>query len=186
MIIATTLVLSGCGAQATVTAPRMALMPSSWRTRDPWPALDERAMIRRGLGTIETVDAEPGDEICDDEAECARRAGREADADRVVVTTMASLGETVLARVSVIDLRGDAEEESRQRVIDDASEARVAEAMTDLGRAIAEPYLGRRPQWYEEWWPWTIGAVVLAGVVAAIAGVVVATDDQPDVVVIPP
>lgn len=168
--------LSGCGS-AAIASPRLALMPAAWRTSDPWPELEERDALRRGLRDVRTVDAS-----CEGE-DCAREAGRAVDADRVVVTTMASLGETVLARVSVIDLEGEAEEETRQRVIEDASAARVESAMTDLGRSIAEPYLPRGAPWYEEWWPWTIGAVLVLGIGAAIAGGVVAGQRRIDSVI---
>jgi hypothetical protein len=180
VIVLSTIVLCACGSSA-VRAPRFALMPAAWRTRDPWPGLEERAMLRRGLSGLRVDDVEPIDGCEDDEASCARRAG--GDADRVIVTTMASLGDTVLARVNVIETRGAAGQETRQRVIEGANEARVRTAMVELGRAIAEPYV--RTPWYEEWWPWTIAGVLVAGVAAAITGAVLATQDNPDWIIEP-
>jgi hypothetical protein len=172
-------VIAGCGG-APARSARFALFPASWRTERAG-GVDERAALRSGLSTvpsITTVDV-PSCEDCAD-------AARAAHADRAVATTLASLGGTVLARVSVIDVRGGTREETRQRVVREANDASVRQALFELGRAIAEPYAAE-PAWYETWWPWTAAAAILLGAGVAVAvGVTVGSQNGPDIVVTPP
>lgn len=185
----TALVLLGLSVAACASVPpphaRFGVLPASWRTRDPWPGLDERAALRRGLlarGHVSVIDVATPAEPC--EEECARRAASALDVDRVVLTTLASLGDTVLARVSVLDVARGTREETRQRVVRGADRGRITAALVELGRALAEPFAEETP-WYERWWPWTIGAALIAGAVAIGTGAVLGSQPGPDVVVTP-
>lgn len=182
----------GCGASRPA-APgiRLAVLEASWQTRDPLPALAARAPLMDGMRTVPTVavtavDPDPACEPGD--AECARRAGRTIAADRVVVTSMAALGETVLARVSVIDVRGGTREETRQRVVRGVNEARVRAALRELGALVVAPFAPPvATPWYEEAWLWAVGgAVVVSAAVAIVLGVALSNGQGHNIVVTPP
>lgn len=186
-------VLAGCATtQAPVSHTRIAVLPVSWQTRDTLPDLEERAPLREGLRSVSTVtvlepDPEPPCDAEDDE--CMRRIGRELRADKIVVTTMAALGDTVLVRVSVLDVDRGTRDETRQRVVSNAVERRVREALSALGRQIAEPFAPERSEgeWYEQWWVWALAGTLLAGAAAAaVVGVAVSEQQGPDVVITPP
>lgn len=184
----------GCGAaRPALTEPtdaRLAVLEVGWQTRDPLPALDARDPLMAGMRTVPSVtvvavDPEPACEAQD--AECARRAGRAVAADRVVVSSMAALGETVLARVSVIDVRAGTREETRQRVVRGVSASRVRAALHELGELVVAPFAPpRETPWFEEAWVWAVGGAVVVGAVVAIALGLGLSGQGPDVVVTPP
>lgn len=188
----------GCGASpptvADATGARLAVLAVGWQTRDPLPSLDAREPLMAGMRTVPSVTVVPiePEPACEaDDAECARRAGRAVRADRVVMSSMAALGETVLARVSVVDVRAGTREETRQRVVRGVrgvSAARVRAALRELGELVVAPYApARETPWYEEAWVWGVaGAVVVGAAVAIGLGLGLSSPEGPNVVVTPP
>lgn len=186
-VLVSTLAIGGCGASAVPV--RLAVLPVAWQTRDAFEGLDERAPLTRGLASVEAVsvvDVAP-EPPCGDDAECARAAARTAGADRAVAASMASLGDTVIARVSVIDVRAGTREETRQRVVQEGTEARVREALVELGAATARGFAPAAAPLWEEAWVWIVGGSALAGAAVAIAlAVALGGSGGPDHVVTPP
>ncbi|MGE0792034.1 MAG: hypothetical protein AB7S26_40545 [Sandaracinaceae bacterium] len=171
----------GC---ASGPRPRVAILPVVWRTRDPLTSLDERAPFADAMRRTEAVDARDAERACEaDDADCAREVGREAGAQHVVTLSMAALGETVLARASMIDLEGGTASMTQQRVVQSYDEAQVRRALSELGTSFADPFRGDDT-------PAIVGVTVgvsAALAVAAIAlGVALAPSDGPDQTVRPP
>jgi len=129
-------------------------------------------------------------ESCEEDLACMRSLGRQVGADMVVVTRLAELGGTLVIEVRMIDVRGGSGEQARQQVIREATGPRIAGALEGMGRELGRPWApAPEPdlRWYERWWVWAAGAVVVAG--AATATIVIATGDgqtEPDIIVRPP
>ena len=184
------LTIGGCGAAAPVRdVSRIAVLPVEWATEDPLPALDERAPLAAGLREASELEVvEPRAACAEGDSDCVRRVGAEAGADRVLVASMASLGQTALARVTLLDSALGTGEQTRQEVISEVTAARVRAALEALGRDIGAPFAPQRPTpWYEEAWVWTVvGAVVVLTAASVAIGVAVSEQGAPDVVVVPP
>lgn len=178
------LITSGCGA-APAPSMRIAVLPVQWATEDPLAA-DERTPLVEGLSTSGQTVLSP-DSTCAEEA-CAPEAGRAVEAERVVLASMAALGETALARVVVLDVTLGTTEQTRQEVIPSLAPETVRTRLFALGEAVGEPFaLSRETPWYEEAWLWsTVAAVVVGGVVATVLGVTLSQNDGPDFTVVPP
>ncbi|MFK7990782.1 MAG: hypothetical protein AB8I08_32480 [Sandaracinaceae bacterium] len=179
------LITSGCAA-AQAPSLRIAVLPVQWATEDPL-ASDERVPLVEGLTATSGQTVLSPDSACADEA-CAQEAGLAADAERVVLASMAALGETALARVVVLDVELGTQEQTRQEVIPSLAPDTVQARLRALGEAVGEPFATpRETPWYEEAWLWTtLGAVVVGGVVATVLGVTLSQGDGPDFTVVPP
>ncbi len=179
------LMASGCGATPRGPSLRIAVLPVQWATEDPLPS-DEREPIVEGLRATSGQTVVTPESQCSEEA-CAREAGQAADAERVVLTSMAALGQTALARVVVLDVSLGTQEQTRQEVIPSLAPETVRARLLALGEAVGEPFAApNETPWYEEAWLWTtIGAVVVGGVLAAVLAATL-SGDGPDVTVVPP
>lgn len=142
------------------------------------------------LGGVRAMAIDEGPE-CAAEPPCLRRLDSQA-LDKLVTVRLAALGETVLVRGTLVDIRSGTQDESRQVVVNSASGPRIDAAMRELGRAFAKPYAPppvvpkKQTPAYETWWFWTTLGASLAVTGAVVTGVVVATQPQPDVVINPP
>ncbi len=201
--------ICGCGASPgpapeTPSAPsvRMAVLPAQWVTPDPKPTTKLTQAVLQGVRSNRGVDAQaasvaaqPTEEAipCQDDPDCLRATGKRTQASKVVVTKIASLGGTVLVRMTVVDVKGGTQEQTRQSVSQSAEDAALQRAVRDLAAQLAKPYAAPDPEapapsWYETWWVWTLaGAVVTTGV--AVPLLLRDGDEEetpPDVVITPP
>ncbi len=119
-------------------------------------------------------------------------AGAHERAEKAVVTRLAELGDTVLVRVSLVDVRAGTQEQVRQEVVRGASAARVAAAIERLGGDLARPFAPARDEsggaWYSSWAFWTVAGLLVAAA-GTTATVLVVTQDggrQPDGTITPP
>lgn len=185
---------------ASTTPPliRVVVFPEHWLTLTPSIDVDAAAAASVGLtesGGVEVQDrtttagaVAAGDGECSEEPECVRAIGRELDVERAVVIGLAELGDTVLVRVSVMDVVGGTREHTRQEVVHEATAQAVEAAISRIARELGQTYAPQREterRWYQRWWVWTIVGVALAGgAVGAIVGTTVVDDEpQPDVTV---
>lgn len=175
----------------------IAIGPAEWATEDSLLVDVHGAMVRGFRGArVEAVDTraemERRGEACAAAPDCADEVARALGAEKVVHIKLATLGGTVLVRISVIDVASGTRNEERQEVVSEATPERVNEAITALARGIADPYRPPPPTppkptaWYEEWWVWTLVGAAVVGTGVGV-GVGVATQEEgPDVVVTPP
>ena len=179
---------SACGASAPRTT--LAVLPAAWRTADALPTLDERAPLLEALeqsGAVEARAADP-EPACDaEDSECARAAGHRAGAEHAVLTSLAGLGETVVLRVTVLEVEGGTTEQTHQEVLHSRDEALAREALRALGARVAQPFTDSTASD-------TLVTVFSVGAAVAVAGVIalviaLAAETGPpnvDHVVVPP
>jgi hypothetical protein len=201
--------ICGCGAAPgpgpeTPAAPsvRMAVLPAQWVTPDPKPTTKLTQAVLQGVRSNRGVEARPASEVsrpteeaipCQDDPECLRATGERAQASKVVVTKIAALGGTVLVRMTVVDVKGGTQEQTRQSVSQTAEEAALQQAVRDLAAKLAKPYalpdpVEPSPSWYEKWWVWTVAGAVVTTSVAVPLMLRDREDEEtpPDVVITPP
>src|SRR5687767_7074352 len=94
---------------------RIALLPPVWVAGGSALPVDARGSLTRGLeaeggvsvrATEETAMGERTAAECADDLACVREMGGRARAEKAVVTRLAELGDTVVVRVSLVDVRG--------------------------------------------------------------------------------
>jgi hypothetical protein len=193
------------GAPATAshpTAPRLAVLPALWITPSPQCALDATKAALDGLSdshAVEPVRAElppaaPGaapSPACQEDPGCVRRAGAASRAQKAIVIKLAELGDTVLTRISLVDVEGGTHELTRQQAVR-AQPALVAQAVRsmtlELGRSLGPEPTAPSPAWYERWWVWAGVGVVVASAIAVplLIRNSQETKNGPDVVITPP
>ncbi len=204
--------ICGCGAApgpgpetpAAPSAPsvRMAVLPAQWVTPDPKPTAKLTQAVLQGVRSNRGVEAQPASVAshptkegipCQDDPDCLRTTGERTQASKVVVTKIAALGGTVLVRMTVVDVKGGTQEQTRQSVSQTAEDAALQQAVRDLAAKLAKPYAlpdpeEPSPSWYEQWWVWTLaGAVVTTSV--AVPLLLRDREEEvipPDVVITPP
>lgn len=183
---------AGCvaPAQPPPKAVTIAVFEPSWATSPP-PLPVGRAPLLAGLqsrGGVRTEDIQE-DAACFAESACLARAIANRSAEKALSVRLAALGDTVLVRASLLDTKRGTIDESRQTVVLDATAAKLSDALTDLGRALAAPFApppkAAVPLARSAWFWAIIGASVL-GTGAAIGAGVMAAQPRPDVVVTPP
>lgn len=180
-------------------APSIAIAPADWATADSL-AVDVHGAIVLGFdgARIEAVDPraemERRGEACSLDPDCAQDVARTLGAEKVVRTKLATLGGTVLVRVSVVDVTSGTRDEERQEVVNEATPERVSAAITLIAKNIAEPYRPAPPPpappeqaaWFEQWWVWTLVGAAVVGTGVGVGAAVVTQEEGPDVVVTPP
>ncbi len=170
--------------------PVFVLVPSWATSPAPFPA-DAAALVRglsEGGGLLPRTVA--ADAACADEPACLDAALAGLPDGEVLVVRLAALADTVLVRASLVQRRRGTTDAARQEVVHEATEARVRDALTALGAALAAPYkpppppppppLARTP------WFWAVVAGGLAASGAAVGAAVWASQPRPDVVITPP
>ncbi len=180
----------------------IAVAPAQWATEDSVP-VDLDAAVREGFvgARIRVVDAraaveERGQGCSADEA-CVEAAAREAGAEKLLRTKLATLGGTVLVRMGVVDVATGTRAEERQEVVNAATPDRVRAAIASLAKQIAKPYVPPPPpppprvvheqaRWYQQWWVWTLVGAAVVGTGIGVGVAATAGDPGPDVVVTPP
>lgn len=205
----TALGICGCGAAPgpeprAPSAPsvRMAILPAQWVTPDPKPTSELTQAVLQGVRSNRGVEAQaasvpsgPAQDaiVCQDDPDCLRTTGERTQASKVVVTKIASLGGTVLVRMTVVDVKGGTQEQTRQSVSQTSESAALQRAVRALAAQLAKPYALPAPEqpsspWYDQWWVWTVaGAVVTTSV--AVPLMLREPDEEetpPDVVITPP
>ena len=122
---------------------------------------------------------------------------REAGAEKLLRTKLATLGGTVLVRMGVVDVATGTRAEERQEVVNAATPDRVRAAIASLAKQIAKPYVPPPPpppprvvheqaRWYQQWWVWTLVGAAVVGTGIGVGVAATAGDPGPDVVVTPP
>jgi hypothetical protein len=205
----TTLGICGCGAAngpepQAPSAPsvRMAILPAQWVTPDPKPTSELTQAVLQGVRSNRGVEAQaasvpsgPAQEAiaCQDDPECLRTTGERTQAAKVVVTKIASLGGTVLVRMTVVDVKGGTQEQTRQSVSQTSENAALQQVVRDLAAQLAKPYALPAPEeptssWYEKWWVWTLAGAVVTTSVAVPLMLRDPNEEEtpPDVVITPP
>lgn len=182
------------GARRTQT--RIAVLPPVWVAGGTTIELDAAAAVGRGFGRYPSVRArtaslgERDAAECAEDLSCVREVGAHERAAKAVVTRLAELGETVVVRVSMIDVEGGTQEEARQEVVRNANAARVGAALERLARELGRPFAPPEPPpdaWYERWEVWAGGGVlVAAGVTATVLVVSGGGGRGPDGTITPP
>lgn len=187
MVISITAALVACGG-ASATRPRVAVIADAWRSPASLPGVRARDALVEGLEESGAVEARRSDAICDDDVECLRAAGVASRVERVAAPDLAALGTTVVLRVSVVNVDGATREQTLQRVVRDATASRVHAVARGLGLDLARSLSPPVPsEWYQEWWPWTIGGTLVATAIAiGITAALLSAGRGPDVTVIPP
>jgi len=204
--------ICGCGAApgpgpetpAAPAAPsvRMAVLPAQWVTPDPKPTAKLTQAVLQGVRSNRGVEAQPASMAshptkegipCQDDPDCLRTAGERTQASKVVVTKIAALGGTVLVRMTVVDVKGGTQEQTRQSVSQTAEDAALQRAVRDLAAKLAKPYAlpdpeDPSPAWYEQWWVWTLAGAVVTTSVAVPLMLRDREEEEtpPDVVITPP
>lgn len=179
-------------AHPAAPAPRVAVLPSTVvAVGAEYPPLD--VGLSRGFAEIaglvlvppgEVAGAlarEPGD--CAESLECLRRVGDALHASHVASPTAVGLGDTVLVRVRLVEVRGAHGDRSRQELVREASAERVAAFLERTGKELGRSLVPRvRPGagFY------TVVGLVGAGLVAATAVTVANRGPTPDAIVRPP
>ncbi len=142
----------------------------------------------RGRPGVEPLPGAGPPLACLQDAACLR--GRHSpQRQRLIALRVGRLGQTVLLRLTLFDLRRGARQGSWQETLvrPDEASARAALARMVTGVAPAAP---PPPPWYRRWWVWTTAGAVVAGVV--VTSVLLATRGEqreaggPDVVITPP
>lgn len=201
---------TACGASNTApppsappsSSPPIAVLPAVWVTPDPSSTEALTGAAVEGLRQTPGVRAERvrvpvrqhDDSACHDDIACMRAASRKAKAARVLVTKLAGLGDTVLVRMSLFDVSGGTNEQTRQSVVRTSDDASIRAAVRTLAHEMGKPFgKPRSPEppeesWYEQWWVWAgAGAIVSAGVaVPLMMREDPAQDPNPDVIITPP
>lgn len=189
------------GRDARVAAPvRIAVLPPVWVAGGSTLSVNAESAVMRGLGAQGGVAAQrtSADALgersaaqCAEDLACVCEVGARERVAKAVVTRLAQLGDTVVVRIALVDVRGGTQEQVRQEVVRDATAARVSAAIERVGRELARPFApSREPQrgaWYTSWPFWT-GVAVLAAA-GATATILVVTQDngrQPDGTITPP
>lgn len=177
------------------------VMPESWATSSPRTRVDaaraSRATLRgmRGLRVIDaavTARAVRGEGLpgCGDDIACVRRVGQRARSDKALVIKLAELGDTVLVRLDLFDVKRGEQQRTLQRVVRHASAARVAQAIEELTAEAARPFAQPEPErkaWYEQWYTWLgVGAFVVTTTVVGVVAARAQESSKPDLVVTPP
>lgn len=179
------LMAAGC---ATSPAPsvHIAVLPVRWATDDPLPA-DEREPLVEGLRATSGQSVSTPESDCAEES-CAQHAGQAAEADRVVLASMAALGQTALARVVVLDVELGTREQTRQEVIPTLEPEDVRARLVALGESVGEPFAPHEASaFYEQAWFWTvIGVALVGGAVATTLALTLDGGEGPDFTVVPP
>lgn len=195
--------ISGClvlgcaprGPAPATPAPRppieVAVLSPSWAT-EPVPYTVSAQPLIRGLS--EGGGLHPrgvaADAACADETGCLDRVLAGSPAEDVLVVRLAALGDTVLVRAAMIDRRRGTQAAARQEVVHDATPARVDEALTAVGAALAAPYAPPSPPppppLVKTPWFWGVVTGGLAVTGAAVLAAVLASQRRPDVVITPP
>ena len=170
--------------------PVFVLVPSWATSPAPFPA-DAAALVRglsEGGGLLPRTVA--ADAACADEHRVRER--REPHDEHLAVGQARERGVETgrLVRASLVQRRRGTTDAARQEVVHEATEARVRDALTALGAALAAPYkpppppppppLARTP------WFWAVVAGGLAASGAAVGAAVWASQPRPDVVITPP
>jgi hypothetical protein len=124
--------------------------------------------------------------------------GRRVGADKVVSVKLAELGDTVVVRLTLLDVRAGTQEQASQRVVQGARAPAVDAAIRGLARDAARPFAPperseprESPEWYEQWYTWAgAAAAVAVGAGAVILGTAGGDEGEtgrsPDVTVRPP
>ncbi len=194
----------GCGASqprpndARAARASIAVLPTVWATSDPSLRVDGARAIEHGLGGVRglsVVDAQrvrrrlgSAPASCPEDVACLRSVGRQLGADWVVVVKLAELGHTVLARTRMVDVLGGTQEQSVQRVVHDATAARVAAVLSAMANDLGAPLVPRPPTaWYAHPWLWVAGGAVLVGAAVVVAVLAIrGGQTPPDAIVTPP
>lgn len=179
-------------ASATVT-----VLEPLWMTGEQPLKVPPKQGVERALASLRGVrvapsktPARPEGSACQQDTACIRAVGREAKADKVMVLSLAELGDTVLLKLSVVEARGTNKEQAFQRVSKTAKvEAALAELTREAAKPFTQPEPKREPSWYERWWVWAGAAAVAAG--ATVVILLTTGDDspaqhEPDIVITPP
>jgi hypothetical protein len=178
----------------------MAVLPAQWVTPDPKPTTKLTEAVLQGVRSNRGVDAQPASAAshptkegiaCQDDPDCLRTTGERTQASKIVVTKIAALGGTVLVRMTVVDVKGGTQEQTRQSVSQTAEDAALQHAVRDLAAKLAKPYALPDPvetSWYEKWWVWTLAGAVVTTSVAVPLMLRDREDEEipPDVVITPP
>ena len=160
------------------------------------PAAEADAVLSESLesqGTLHVVRdpknaaAHSSPSRCHEDIDCIRTWGSEKNASHVAHVRLAGLGSTVVIRARLVDLAVDTREQTQEEVVQHATPARIRNALSRLGLALAPKpaeTISKRT-WYESWWLWTaVGTVVVGGVAAIL--LLDGNEQEPDFVITPP
>lgn len=190
--------LCACASTGAGTPTRVAVTPPAWATATPVDA-DTTGVLVRALSGRPGLDLDDprraADALalrgaaCVADLPCVREVGRGLEVDEVVLLRLARLGDTVLVRMTLVDVAGAMREDTRQEVVQGATAERVERSVgrlaADLARSVApdpSERLARR------WWVWTLSGTALVAVTVLTAWAATRGDggNGPDVVITPP
>lgn len=128
---------------------------------------------------------------CTARLDCLRSLGSAAGAEFVAATTLVALGDTAMLRVRFVAVDSAFGEQTRQTVVEPASEAALSAALADVGHVLAGPFapepIDPRANARRRW-RWLGPSVGVAAAAAIVTTVLVARPDRPppDIVIVPP
>src|SRR5688500_11598969 len=108
---------------------RIAVLPAVWVAGGTGLPVDARRARARGLEaeggvSVRTAEIESTGErdaaSCAEDLACVREVGASVRAAKALVTRLAELGDTVVVRVSLVDVGGGTQETARQEVVREA------------------------------------------------------------------
>jgi len=196
--------VGGGSAETSPAKPRVriAVAPPRWATSAPFEARGAFDALARGLSSMGGVDIvridelESFDSACAEDATCAEALARRTGASRLLSTELAALGDTILLRARLTDLRSSTEEQTLQEVLQDADAAALETGLDRVGARIAKPFAPPPPPLIpprdkplaEEPGLWLgLGLGTAAAITAVILGVTLGgSAESPDLVVTPP
>ena len=172
---------------------RIALPSPEWATSTRPLELESvmrEALESNGGGVVESKERVASffakeSATCTDEPACIRRVGGALAVHKVVLVKLAELAGTVVVHGRMVDVAGNAPEETLQEVVRAATPERIAEVVRSMGISFAKPF-EPPPAWYERWWVWTIAAAVIAGAFTAIGFTLLSGEPGPDLTITPP
>lgn len=183
-------VISLLGLTACVSKPqlRAAILSTQWTTAAVPGVEAERVVHRtlnsRGMSNVKTANPSVDRPGCYDDLACLRDLGSRLLVDKLVVIKLAALGETVVARLAIVDVARGQQEGTLQEVVHAADTRRVEQAVARLSTDLTQRWAPRRTKWFERWWVWAAGGVALAG--AATLLIVLPNGSGPDIIIMPP
>ena len=194
----------GCAPSVEPRAPatiapsvRVVLADPEWATGDTvavsWDAALERGFegSRARLVKREGPLAEPSPS-CAGPSDCAVLRAKAVGAERVVLLRLATLGGTVLLRVGWLDVTTTTREEEHQVVVREATRERIEAAFADVAKTLSAKYRDKPaappsgPEWYEEWWVWTLAGAAVVGTGVGVTAGVLSQEETPDFTIVPP
>ncbi|MFO0615696.1 MAG: hypothetical protein U0414_24085 [Polyangiaceae bacterium] len=196
---------SGAGARPAAPeakATRIAVAPPRWATSAPFELECASDALARGLSSMGGVDIVRIDHLdafdarCEEDAGCIEALARDAGATRLLWTELAALGDTVLVRARLTDLRSSTEEQTLQEVLHDVDAVVLRTGLDRVGARVGKPFAPapapllppRERPVVEEPGLWVgLGLGTAAAITAVVLGVTLgAAAESPDLVVTPP